>query len=51
MPQDYSLPNQPSQDGQQQQSGYNPPTQQARPSSQPNYQPQTSIPEYDIDED
>lgn len=43
---------QPSYGGQQQQGGYNNPSSQpTQPSAQPNYQPQTSIPEYDIDED
>ena len=46
----YQAPQQP-QGGQQQQGGYNPPSQPTQPPAQPNYQPQTSIPEYDIDED
>ena len=44
---------QPSYGGQQQQQGgyNNSSSQPTQPSTQPNYQPQTTIPEYDIDED
>ena len=42
---------QPSYGGKQQGAYNNPSSRPTQPSAQPNYQPQTSIPEYDIDED
>jgi single-strand DNA-binding protein len=56
-PNNYQAPaQQPQQQGGYQQpqqggSNYNAPSQQQTPPAQPNYQPQSSIPEYDIDED